>query len=252
MKGKDNLVQQFITNESPYFLIVDFKNNCIGKNDKHGDIDTAATRLMGFLSSLDPEIRSKYMIYCYEELPEGKLKGKVKDILSLGEHDYLMTYCPYEPKPIEEADERVNRRVQYEMEKREMKEKLDRIEAALMAKNIADNAEDEDDIAEEVEPKGIMGALMDNPQIQGALAGAVSAWIAKMMQPQHGPMAVAGVPGVATVEDTEALEDVEDIRIDAALSTLSQYDDKLADHLEKLAEMAVKDTGKFKFLLTML
>lgn len=251
MKGKDTLIQQFITNDAPYFIIVDFKNNCIGKNDKHGDIGVAADRLSGFISSLDPDSRSKYTIYCYEELPEGKLKGKVRDILTLGEHDYLLSFSPYTPKIAspEETEEKVNRRVAYEMEKREMKEKLDRIEAALMQKKIEENADDDDDIAESAEPKSIVGALMDNPQIQGALAGALSAWLSKMMMPQQGPMAVAGVPDV--VEPEVVADEVTD-RINNALSILAHYDDKIPDHLDKLAEMAQKDTAKFKFLLNML
>lgn len=251
MKGKDTLIQQFITNDAPYFIIVDFKNNCTGKNDKHGDIGVAADRLSGFISSLDPDSRSKYTIYCYEELPEGKLKGKVRDILTLGEHDYLLSFSPYMPKIVspEETEEKVNRRVAYEMEKREMREKLDRIEAALMQKSIEENAEDEEYIAESAEPKSIVGALMDNPQIQGALAGALSAWLSKMMMPQQGPMAVAGVPDV--MEPEVVADEVTD-RINNALSILAHYDDKLPDHLDKLAEMAQKDTAKFKFLLTML
>lgn len=244
MRGKDNLINQFTANEAPYFIIVDSKYNCVGKNDKYEDITRAAERLEAFVNTFDPDNRSRYSIYCYEALPDNRLKGKAKDLINAGDHDYILSYTPYTLQPQDE-EARTNWRVQQELQRRELQEKLDRIETALMAKKLADNEEDDDDVAEETEPKSMVGALMENPQIQGALAGALSAWLTKLMSPAQGPMAVAGVP-------EEIPEDTRLQRLNTALDTLAQYDEQLIEHLEKLAAMAAKDTGKFKFLLTML
>jgi hypothetical protein len=240
MRGKENLLSQFAANECPYFIIVDSKYNCVGKNDKYEDISRASERLEAFVNTFDPDNRSRYSIYCYEVLPDNKLKGKCKDLINSGDHDYILSYTPYALQAQDE-EAKTNWRVQNELNRREMAERLERIETALMAKQVAENTEDDEDIAEEAEPKSMVGALMENPQIQGALAGALSAWLTKMLAPASAPMAVAGVP-----------EDDKLTRLNAALDTLHQYDDQLIEHLEKLAAMAQKDTAKFKFLLTML
>mgnify|MGYP003348390184 CR=1 FL=1 len=146
---KDLLIQQFIANEAPFFIITDGRKECIGKNEKTEDIDAAARRLEGFLSAIDQDSRAKFTIYCFEQLPEGKLKGKVKDVLAFGDHDYLFTWSPYEA-PTYTDEEKVNWRVQKALAEKALAEKIDRIEAALIARQIEDSDDDEEIEAAEI------------------------------------------------------------------------------------------------------
>jgi len=245
MKGIQKAVDFFVQQDAPYFMIVDAKNNCIGNNNKLADIDQAGERLNTLLSCLDTDSKAIYKIYCWSELPDNKLKGKVKDLTN-GDNDICFEFSPYAPVAREEnADSAYQKalwKVEREQKEREQAARLERIETLLLQRQIEEGAEDDDDVADQAEPKSVIGALMDNPQIQGALAGAVTAWLSKIMMPAGQPYAVAGLPGA---EDDSN-------RIDGAIEILQQYDDKLPDHLEKLAAMAQQDTNKFKFLLTML
>jgi hypothetical protein len=250
MKGISNVIQQFITNEAPFFIILDGRKDCVGKNNKLEDVEDSANRLQAFLSTFDNDSKSKYTIYCFEKLPTGKLNGKVRDVINMGEHDYIINFAPYQPKEITGVDDnkeyqRALWKLEREQKEKEQTARLERIETLLLQRQIEEGAEDDEEIADQAEPKSVIGALMDNPQIQGALAGAVTAWLSKIMMPAGQPYAVAGVPEVT---DTDADQD----RIDAAIEILAAYDNKLADHLEKLAVMAQTDTDKFNFLLTML
>lgn len=247
MKGIDNAIKFFSEQELPFFIITDAKNIvCIAKNDKIDEVPAAAEKLRSTLKNFDTDSRSVYKIYCFAEVPAAGFKGAPKKIIEQSEHDICFDFCAYQPgASVGGEDAAYNKalwKVERELKEREQAERLERIEALLTQRQIEDEAESDEDIAEQMQPKSIVGALFEHPQIQGALAGAVAAWLSKITMPAAAPYAVAGVPGQA-----DALT-----RIDAAISTLSAYDDKLAEHLEKLANMAVNDTNKFKFLLTML
>lgn len=246
MKGIQNAIDLFNEQECPYFLLTDSRSAvCLFKNDKIDNLHEASKKLETALKNLDTDSKAIYKVYVFAELPEKGLKGEPKKIISGGDHELCFDFCPYNPAPKEVNEDSAYQKALWKVE-RDQKEKeqaarLERIEALLMAREIQDNAEEDEDIEEAAEPKSVMGALVNNPQIQSALAGAVSAWLSKIMSPAAQPYAVAGIA------ETNSSE-----RIDAAIEILAQYDEHLPEHLEKLAIMAQKDTGKFKFLLTML
>jgi len=117
-------------------------------------------------------------------------------------------------------------------------EKLTGIESRL-------NAIEEEEIEEEVEqPKGIAGyveTLLQNEQIQSAMAGLVTNFLGKILAPKiSNQMALAGIP------------EEQDEKILLAINILKQHDEFLGDDLIKLSEMAVSNNGQFNFLLSML
>ena len=242
----EEAVDKFVAHGNPYFIIVDGRNTCIGKNVKFDDIDNAAERLRLLLETIDmPESRTVYKVYCFEELPSGKLAGKVKDIVTSGDHDSIVSFCPYvqrerqEPTS-EQQEQRVQWRVQQAEKERVLNERLQRIEDMLMAKMVQENEEDEEDVEEEMQPNNVVGALLSNPQLQQAIASGVISMFGNFLQPNGAPKAVAGIPNN------------DDARIAAAIEKLKLYDNELPFHLEKLADMAETNTTQFLGLLKFL
>lgn len=247
MSKVDEAVERFVGFGNPYFIVVDGRNTCIGKNTKYDDIDNAAEHLRMWLDTIDnPESKTIYKVYCFEDLPPGKLGGKVKDIVTSGDHDSIVSFCAYvakertEPTP-EQQDARLQWKLQQIEKERLLNEKLERIEALLLKKELEESEEDEEDVAEQMQPNNIMGALMSNPQLQNAIATGVVSLLGNFLKPDGQPKAVAGIP-----------EDSDEARIAAAVATLRRHDSDLPLHLEKLANMAETNTPQFLGLLKFL
>jgi hypothetical protein len=247
MSRVDEAVEKFVGYGNPYFIVVDGRNTCIGKNTKYDDIDNAAEHLRMWLDTIDnPESKTIYKVYCFEDLPPGKLGGKVKDIVTSGDHDSIVSFCAYvakertEPTP-EQQDARLQWKLAQMEKERALNERLERIEALLMKKEVEESDEDEDDIADQMQPNNIVGALMNNPTLQNAIATGVVSLLGNFLQPNGQPKAVAGIPGSD-----------DDARIFAAVETLKKHDPELPLHLEKLATMAETNTAQFLGLLKFL
>lgn len=245
MSKVNEAVDKFVGFGNPFFVISDGKNGCAGKNVQFEDIDNAADRLRNLLESLE-ESRTTYKIYCFEELPAGKLGGKVKDIVASGDHDSIVSFCNYYPKerqePTAEAIEaKFNWKMQQIEKERILTERLERIEALLLKNQLEESEEGDEEIEEQMQPANMMGALMNNPTLQNAIANGVVSLLGNFLQPNGQPKAVAGIP-----------QDNDDIRIGEAVERLKQYDQELPLHLEKLADMAESNTSQFLGLLKFL
>jgi hypothetical protein len=247
MSNLERVINKFSANQAPFFLIVDGRYACVGKNVKHDDVSEAADRLKSFLEELDADSKSVYKIYCYDKLPAGQLRDEVKKIINKGDHDYLLSYCAWMPKEKEPVSTDVSEaRAQWKFERmqkeQELRNEIAEIKALLLQKNIEESAEEEEEeIEQEMQPNNILGALINNPQIQQAIATGVVGMLGNFLTPAGKPVAMAGVS-----------DNTDDERIFNAIETLKQYDDQLPDHLEKLATMAATETTKFKFLLSYL
>jgi hypothetical protein len=247
MSKVNEAVDKFVGFGNPYFIIVDGRNTCIGKNTKYEDIDNAAEHLRMWLDTIDsPESRTIYKVYCFEELPSGKLGGKVKDIVTSGDHDSIVSFCSFQAKERQEIttdqqEARYNWKLQQLEKERMLTERLERIEALLLKKELEESEEGEEEIEEQMQPANMMGALMNNPTLQTAIANGVVSLLGNFLQPNGQPKAVAGIP-----------QDNEDIRIGEAVERLKQYDPELPFHLEKLADMAESNTPQFLGLLKFL
>lgn len=242
----EKTINKFTLNEAPYFMIVDGRNTCIGKNTKHDDITEAANRLKSFLEELDTDSKSVFKIYCYEKLPTGKLAEEVKKIITQGNHDYLLTFSAYTPKEIsgDVSEARAAYRFERMQKEAELKQEIAEIKALLLRKEM-EEAETEEEVVEQMQPN-ILGGLFNSPEMQQVLAAGLAGLVAKFLTPSGQPQAVAGIPDIAP-EDNEIQD-----RIQAALAVLAEKDKDLCQHLEKLAEMATKENDKFNFLLKML
>ena len=247
MSKVNEAVDRFIEYGNPYFVIVHGNNSVVGKNNKYDDIDSAAEHLRMWLNTVDFSDKNiVYKIYCFETLPPGKLLGKVKDVVTSGDHDSIISFCPYlpkertEPTP-EQQDARLQWKLQQIEKERLLNEKLERIEALLLKKELEESEEDEEEIADQMQPNNIMGALMSNPQLQNAIATGVVSLLGNFLKPDGQPKAVAGIP-----------EDSDEARIAAAVATLRRHDPDLPLHLEKLANMAETNTPQFLGLLKFL
>jgi hypothetical protein len=246
MSKVNEAVEKFIGFGNPFFIIVDGRNTCIGKNTKYEDIDNAAEHLRMWLETLEPESRTIYKVYCFEELPAGKLGGKVKDIVTTGDHDSIISFSAYNARERQEptgdqVEAKVNWKLQQIEKERALTERLERIEALLLKKELEDSEEGEEEIEEQMQPANMMGALMNNPTLQTAIANGVVSLLGNFLQPNGQPKAVAGIP-----------QDDQDIRIGEAVERLKQYDNDLPLHLEKLADMAESNTPQFLGLLKFL
>lgn len=252
MANLERIIDKFTLNEAPYFLIVDGRNTCLGKNTKHSGIDDAADRLKSFLEELDTDSKTVFKIYCYENLPTGKLNEEVKKIVTRGDHDYLLTYNAFTPKerptPTISGDNQ-ERVVQWKVDRlrfeEEMRQQLADLRALLLQREVQDNEETEEEVEEQMQPNNILGALVSNPQIQTAIATGMVNLLGNFLKPNGQPTAVAGVP----IDDDE---NDSDQRINAAIEILKVHDDKLPEHLEKLATMAENNPQQFKGLLNFL
>lgn len=250
----ERVLEKFAASNKPFFLIVDGRFACIGKNTKYTDIQEATDRLKQFLEELDTESKSSYKIYCYEKLPAGKLTGEVKKIINLGDHDGLISYTAWQPKEKEFNQDQADQRAQWKFERlqkeQELQNQLAEIKTLLTARQIEESEETEEDVISGMQPAGIVGTLFNSPEIQQVLAAGIAGLVAKFLVPAGAPQAVAGIPESKQSEATEDNNEME--RMAAALEVLREKDKDLCEHLEKLAEMAKNETAKFTFLLTML
>lgn len=244
MNNLEQLIDNFTEGGAPYFVIMDGRNICQGKNSEADDVHEAAERLKRFVRNLPEDSKSIYKIYCFEKLPHGKFQGEVKKVIANGDHDLLLTYCAWQPKEIspETVEARAVARYQAQQEREQMRAEIAEIKQLLMKKAIEENEEDDEEVEAQAEPNNILGALMNNPQMQSVISASLAAMVSKFFNPSGQPTAVAGVPG----------DDEEAERISQAIDRLKVYDAELAAHLEKLATMAETNTTQFKTLLNFL
>ena len=244
MSNLDQLIDNFTAGNAPFFVIMDGRNICQGKNATLDDVQEAAERLKNFLRTFDQESKSVFKIYCFETLPPGKFGGEVKKVIANGDHDLLLSYCAWQPKEVnpETIEARALFRYKMEQEREQMRSELAEIKQLLMKKAIEENEEDDEEIEQQAQPNNILGALINNPQMQSVISASLAAMVSKFFTPSGQPTAVAGIPG----------SDEESERISQAIETLKQHDADLAAHLEKLAAMAENNTAQFKTLLNFL
>lgn len=102
---------------------------------------------------------------------------------------------------------------------------------------------EEEDIEEEEQPQSvgaIFNNLLQNEQIQQAMAGLISGIAMKFLQPKNVVTQLAGIP------------EEQDEKIATAIDILKKHDSNLGDDLLKLSTIAENDPAQFNFLITML
>lgn len=110
------------------------------------------------------------------------------------------------------------------------------------------DAEDAED-AKPLKPEGIMGivdGLLQNPQIQMAVANKIGALITGLFGMTPGPQAIAGIPKAGDNNiPAAALSEEQEEKIDQALEILAKVDSQIGDTLLKIAAIARDQPSKY-------
>jgi len=237
MRPIDALIQQFNTNDLPYYIMVDSKYFCPVSNIKSKDKDKGAQKLLEFLRTLPTTSVANYRIYCYENPPE--VKSMDAKTLTQHLHDYqaLLSFCPFYETD-ERREEKEANKYFYNQRQEQLAAELAEIKAMLKA-----DRESDEDLEEEAQPTNALAGLINNPKIQEMLIGMISGMASKFMSGGSAPQAMAGIPATAEESETKLL---------TAIERLYAVDPNLPDDLHKLADMAEKETAQFNWLLSML
>lgn len=225
--GVNSVLHWFDTNaELPYYSVWQGKNLLF--QNSSDDMEVAMQKLNDNISAAEQNGYNEVMILKLHPKKEksGYVTDKTEVIASY-------TFRPSELQnyvPIQQA---------YNQPNNAILEKLNGIESRIAAIE-----SDDEETEEEEAPKGVMGMvenLLQNEQIQMAMAGIVTNFLGKILAPKDNKqMALAGIP------------EEQDEKILLAINILKQHDEFLGDDLIKLSEMAVSNNGQFNFLLSML
>ena len=224
--GVNSVLHWFETNaEHPYFSVWDTKKTILFQNSAD-DMDVAVQKLSENITAAEQNGYNDVLILKLH--PKKEKSGYVTDKSE--------TIASFTFRPVELPQYQPYNQYQQNNSSNAILEKLTGIESRL-------NAIEEEE--EEVEqPKGIAGyveTLLQNEQIQSAMAGIVTNFLGKILAPKmSNQMALAGIP------------EEQDEKILLAINILKQHDECLGDDLIKLSEMAVTNNGQFNFLLSML
>ncbi len=116
------------------------------------------------------------------------------------------------------------------------------------------DAEDEEDAKPE-KAAGLMGminGLLENPQIQIAVANKLGAFVTGLLGIPQGPQAIAGInPGTNNQPPVSLSAEQED-KINQAIDILAACDPQLGDNLLKIAAIARDSPGKYSMYVSML
>lgn len=227
--GVNSVLHWFDTNaELPYYSVWQGKNLLFQNSVE--DMEIATQKLSDNISAAEQNGYNEVMILKLHPKKEksGYVTDKTETIASF-------TFRPAELSsymPVHQA---------YNQPNNAILEKLNGIESRIAA---IETDEDENESVEE-KPKGILGMvenLLQNEQIQMAMAGIVTNFIGKILTPKDSTkqMSLAGIP------------EEQDEKILLAVNILKQHDEFLGDDLIKLSEMAVTNNGQFNFLISML
>lgn len=240
VKSIESICNKFLEDGYPYYIVSSsYGENCVNK--KVSDIEEATERLRGELNDLE-EIDNglKYLFYTFSEVPTKNWKVKK-------EWD---TYYGFNfPKKTQIEAERSSGKDRYYESKnaehsliREMLAEVKKDNEKLREKiEVLENSEP-DEVIEQSAQSNILGAVLNNPQIQAVLAGVLTNIVGNTFN-QPKPQAMAGIPQINQTEEQ---------KIAQALEILLKHNDRLGDDLLLLADMADNNTFQFNMLLKML
>jgi hypothetical protein len=211
-----------------------FSSDGVGEND----IDSGSQQLEAVLNSMKKHgSQGVYELWVY------KLKDPDQEIDSKTPHFRAFGFSLFENQ-VEGATNQDNR----------VFDLLTAMDARL--KKLEDEEAAEGEVEEE--DKTVMGkigamalSLIERPEVQRQIAiGALSLW-GKITGQNKPPMEERKVAGVETAPVN--LLDADQVnKCHIALTRLSAKDAKLGDHLQKLADMAERDPGKYSMALNFL
>lgn len=247
-RGVEATVEAYELNRiGPWAVLSQGKILCSSNDVTDDDIDQGAEQLEQFL-----EMMKKHGSQAVYELQVYRLGGGNVEINSKTPYSRSIPFSLFEnPEPgLSNGDNRMMVLLD------KIQERMDRMEAAMIAAQ-------SDEVEEEEEDKTVMGkigamamGLLERPDVQQAIAmgalGLVKNFVpnmnTKQRDPDEGGRKVAGVQaGYVNLLDQEQIN-----KVHAAITRLSAKDAKLGDHLSKLADIAEREPGKYSMALNFL
>lgn len=222
-KTVDLIIEGFEEDGYPYFIVRDNKDIC-GYNRSEKDMGKASDKLRSILDQASEDIfGTKYTVVVAEKPIQDitKVVGRVYKYVSPKQQRSERTFQDKQ----EYYGQYFNPQIQ------QLTDKIKELESKLQIKELEEAGDDDE---EPQVNKNFLGALIENPQIQNAIAG----YIASFLSSGNAPQAVAGIP--------------DDTKIQHALEILKKHDDQLGEDLLLLAQLAEADKKQFTMLLTML
>jgi len=197
-----------------------------GLNGRYEDMSECVEELKEYFEDITPDHKKIYSIVYYENAVKPDAKGKVSE-MAVG----AVKFVTSNPDQIQEYINGYNERQQNYVGNYN-NAIMSRLEA--IEKKIVKDDEEEDD--DEPQPQGLAG-LINNPDFQTMIVGYIGQIIDRVLPVK---------------KETVAIHGFEDNKLDQALTILKKHDPELENDLMLLAEMAEKNPGQFKFLISML
>ena len=229
-RGIDAVVEAYSNRDVPAWSLWQGKQFMF----KHegNDIAEGANQLHQTLEMLKDTSNAIYTLKVYEDWKQGqKIKNNTPDD---GSFNFKI-----------DGEAQVGATQYYQSRNTEMLAVLNKINDRL------DTLEEEKEIEPEQENKlGVIGDIISHPVLSPIIQGFVQSLLANATKrPEQSP---AASPQATMQRAVLNGIDESEIRLNEALSVLKQHDDKLPEHLAKLAKIAASDKNTFNFLLSTL
>ena len=223
IKGLDNVVAAYTNREvAPWSL---WQGKQFMFKYEGEDINEGASQLEQTLQMLAQSSNAIYTLKVYEELGKGgKIKNNTPDD---GSFNFKLNL---------DSQEITANQYSTMNNRNEVLQRLAAIEEKLS------NDEEEEEEQPQDYGLGMIGTILTHPTIQPIATQFMLGILSKILP--AGSQPPANQPPAAAINGID-----EDNVIEQAIETLQQHDDKLAEHLQKLAAMAEQNPQGFKFLL---
>ena len=229
----ESTIKKFLNNGYPFFSF--YVNGVkIASNENASDIEDASEKLRDELLTYENnEISSwddKIIVYTFAD-KNVMLKAGKTDI----SHKCSAALTVRFPDKRQNNTYKTDSNFQVLQILQEMRNDMN-IQREKLASLEAEMQDDEDDD----DGNTIIGALKSNPELMNTIVTGAMAALGGLFQ-KNKPITALG-----------SVEVEQDDKLTKSLEILKANDDKLADHLEILANMSIDNPGQFKWLISML
>jgi hypothetical protein len=230
----DSVVKKFLNNGYPYFSF--YVNGIkVASNENVNDIEEASEKLRDELLTYEHnEVSSwddKIVVYTFANNTVMQKVGKTD--ISHKCSAALTVRFPDKRQNNTYKNDNTNFQVLQILQEMRNDMNIQREKIASLEADIQ-NYDDDDD-----NENPIIGALKNNPEILNGIVTSAAMALGSIFKK---PLPVTSLGSVEVDED----------KLTKSLEILKKNDDKLADHLEILANMSIDNPGQFKWLLSML
>ena len=231
----NSLQKKFINNGFPYFAI--YENNLKSYSNIHvDDVEEASDMLKDELLDFEKSptaYDSKIAIYT----SDNKLfiqKSTLKDLKEKCSAALTVRFLDQMQANNNNNSGSANLQVLQILQEMRNDMNIQREKIASLEAEMQDDDDEDDD-----DGNPIIGALKSNPELMNTIVTGAMAALGNIFKK---PVPITSL-GSVEVDDDKILKSIEILKLN---------DDKLADHLEILANMSIDNPGQFKWLLSML